>query len=124
MVKGIFELLDNGIYRAYWRSHSAEEIQAYAEWLTEANSKLPVDSTMRILHNYREVGTPPFNRIKETINKFNLRPDVVLRIAHISDDISHQLILQNVTLVAGMNANRKFFKSSEEAKAIAWLLED
>ncbi len=123
MGKTTFDVLDNGIYRAYWRSHNTEEIQAYAEWFSDAYSQLSSGSTIRVLHDYREINAPPFNRLKEAMKNLKLKDDITLRVAHISDDFVYQLIMQNATLVAGMNANRKFFKSSEEAKAIEWLLE-
>lgn len=123
MIESTFEILDNGIYKAYWKSIQPAELEAYAKWFMSNYEGLPPNSTVRVLHDYRETDTPAFSRLREVMSSYKLRNDVTLRIAHIYSDFLYPLIMQNVTLVAGVSANRKFFKPSEETSAIQWLLE-
>lgn len=119
-----FEELDNGIYKAIWYSNESDEMERYVKWFIDKIKPLPPDPLVRVLHDYSHIGTPSFNRLRQVMSQYTLRDDVKLRIAHIYSDSLYPVIMNNVTLVTGVDGNRKYFRPSEEADAIKWLLDN
>lgn len=124
MKNATFEILDNGVYRAYWRSNDLTDIAGYAKWFMLHYEQQESGATMRILHDYRETDAPSVMRMREYMKDFKMRNDVRLRVAHIYSDTFYPLIMNSVTMSMAMSASRKFFKPDEEDDAITWLLGD
>jgi len=119
----ILETLDNGIHKVTWYSNETEEMERFAQWFMEQIADLPSGSMVRVLHDYSHIGTPSFSRLRHVMSRYDLSDNITLRVAHIYDDSIYPVIMKNVTLVTGIQADRRYFRPSEESDAIEWLLD-
>lgn len=120
----VYTQLENKIHQFYWGDTALETITEYTVLFKKLHEDSPPNSTMRILHDYRETGTPSFNVIANIMKGYKIRDDVTLRVAHLYSDSIYPMIMKNATMVARFDASRQFFKVNEKAQAIEWLLEN
>ena len=119
-----YSFMDNGILRVVWKNDmNREAVGAYIDLFARLMEEASEQSSLRILHDYRGVRTPPFNAMANGMKGLALRDDIFLRIAHLHNDSTLPRIVKNATIVARFNVNREFFENDEE-QAIEWLLQD
>ena len=119
----VYTKLENGIYRFYWHNVEIPTIHEYVKIFKRLHDIIPENATVHLLHDYRDTGTPPFNTVATIMKNFKMRADITLRVAHLYSDGIYPTIMQNASIVARFDANRKFFRANEEQQAIDWLLD-
>lgn len=121
----LYTQLDSGIHRVTWpQDISRQSVDDYIELFAQIMDDSPANSILRVLHDYENVPTPSFSAMASGMKRLVLREDIIIRIAHIYNDVSFPMIVKNATMVARFDVNRKFFKVDEAQEAIDWLLND
>lgn len=113
---------ENDVHQVIWNDVEPDTVRDYLALFRELMENCPVDTTLRILHDYRNSTTPSFGTMARGMKELVIRDDVTLRIAHMYSDGIYPMIVKNATLVARFNANRQFFRADQEEQAVEWLL--
>lgn len=118
-------LNEHDIHKFIWHDKSKQATIDYLEMFKDIHFALSDDDlTMRVLLDYTETGSPPFNSVAQSLEGFKPRTDVQIRVAHLYNDSTFPVMMQNIVMYNRIAGDRRFFKIDEIQAAIEWLCED
>ncbi len=111
------------VHQFVFMKANQKAMHAYIDAFNELAEATPPEGTLRLLLDFRPAGMPAMRCIVEEGERAVRRDDLHQKIAHLHNDATFPVVMKNATVLLRYNHERRFFRSTDQEAALAWLRE-